>query len=300
MNAFSLNRNIQSVSIVIPAYNEENAIAQTVSELKDVLTKTTEISEFEILVIDDGSDDDTAEKAEKHGAKVFKHLENLGYGRSLKDGIAMAENDTVIITDADGTYPLNKIPELLIQYKRGYQMVVGERQGKHFSQSMFKRVLRLILKFLVEFTTGKKIPDINSGLRVFSKKEIMQFYNHLCDTFSFTTSATLAYFMTGKTIAYVPIAYHLRVGKTKVHIIKDSLRTLQFIINAILYYNPIKIFLIFVAILLIISMAGFLFSLITKLNIGYILGIICILCSVITFSIGLIAEQLRQLMLKNL
>ena len=106
-------------------------------------------------------------------------------------------------------------------------MVVGARTGPHYRESWSKEVLRYILKSLVEFTAGKPIPDINSGLRIFSRKVSMQFFARLCDTFSFTTGITLAYMMTMKYVVYIPVPYRKRSGESKIRLFRDTLRTLQ-------------------------------------------------------------------------
>ncbi len=286
------------ISIVIPAFNEENTITKTIEKIKEVLIPSG-IKEYEIIIVDDGSSDKTSELVQNSGAILVKHPHNIGYGNSLKSGIRKASFDTIIITDADDTYPLDRIPVLLKEYKNGFNMVVGKREGKNYEESFFKKILRSILKKLVEFTAGRKIPDVNSGLRVFSKKEVIPYFNTLCDGFSFTTSLTLAYMMTGKFVKYIPISYNRRRGKSKVHLLRDSLRTAQFIVEAILYYNPIKIFLFFSLTLIICALINFCFSFIWKLTSTYTLGIGCILLSILMFGIGLLAVLLKQIMHSN-
>ncbi len=284
-------------SIVIPAYNEENAIEDTVVRCKNIIEKYGD-SSSEIIVVDDSSSDGTYEKSKSLEVIVLRHPHNIGYGRSLKDGILKSSNDIIIITDADGTYPIESIPDLLEEYKKGFDMVVGARQGKNYHESFFKKRFRWILRFLVEFTAGRKIPDINSGLRIFSKSEITNFFDTLCDTFSFTTSLTLAYMMKGKFVKYIPIEYEKRIGKTKVKLFKDSTRTLQFIVEAILYYNPIKIFLVFDYILIIIGILNLILAFFTKLKIAYVMGIGSLLLAILIFSIGLVSIQIKQLISK--
>ena len=283
-------------SIIIPAYNEENAIMDTIHRCQAII-KEYGNPDSEVIVVDDSSSDDTYKKALSSDIKVLKHPHNIGYGRSLKDGILEAQNDTIIITDADGTYPIESIPDLLNEYNQGFDMVVGARMGKHYHESFFKKRFRWILRKLVEFTAGRKIPDINSGLRVFNKSEVVKFFDTLCDTFSFTTSLTLAYMMKGKFVKYIPIEYDKRIGETKVKLFKDSTRTLQFIVEAILYYNPIKIFIVFDYLLLFIAFVNLVIAFYTKLQIAYILGIGSILLAILIFSLGLLAIQLKQLIL---
>ena len=200
-------------SVVIPAYNEELTIAETIQACQRELPKTGQ--PYEILVVDDGSSDKTAEIAEAAGARVIRHLNNLGYGRSLKDGIRAATYDAIVITDGDGTYPIDQIPSLVQNYREGFNMVVGAREGKNYSESVKKRALRFILKHLVEFTAGRKIPDINSGLRIFSRREIAPYFSYLGNAFSFTTSITLAYMMNAMCIKYIPIKYREASRKNK-------------------------------------------------------------------------------------
>ena len=283
------------ISIIIPAYNEENAIENTINRCKAILKDFD--SKSEIIVIDDCSADKTLEIISAiKDIKVISHPHNIGYGHSLKDGIMAADNDIIVITDGDGTYPVEEIPNLYHEYSKGFNMVVGARKGKHYHESMTKMIFRKILKFLVEFTAGRKIPDINSGLRIFSRKEMLTYFDTLCDTFSFTTSMTLAYMMTGKYVKYIPISYDERVGKTKVKIFKDSLRTLQFIIEAILYYNPIKIYIVFSLLLLLIALPNLILAFFTRLKIAYIIGIGSILLSILNLSIGLLSVQLKQVL----
>lgn len=286
------------ISVVIPAFDEEAAIADTVRRIGEVLVASGEQG-YEIIVVDDGSTDRTGEIAAAHGARVLRKLQNLGYGNSLKLGIRAALHDTIVITDADGTYPIDSIPVLLAKYREGYHMVVGARTGEHYRESLIKSPLRRMLKWLVEFTAGRRIPDINSGLRVFSKADSIPFFDHLCDGFSFTTSITLGYMLRMKYVEYLPIPYHKRIGRTKVRLVRDSLRTLQFIVQAILYYNPMKIFLVLAMLTagigIVMVFAGFFFHLIT----AALLGVGGILAAVVVFALGLLGELLRQIWVKE-
>lgn len=286
------------ISVVIPAFNEESAIEETVRHVREVLDKVN-LSDGEIIVVDDGSTDRTGDIAEAAGARVLRKLQNMGYGNSLKLGIRAASHDTIVITDADGTYPIDEIPTLLAKYREGFHMVVGARTGENYHESIIKAPLRKILTWLVEFTAGRKIPDINSGLRVFSKEEALPFFDHLSEGFSFTTSITLGYMLKHKYVEYLPIPYHKRIGTTKVRLFRDSLRTLQFIVQAILYYNPMKIFLILAgvsaAIGVVMVFAGFFFKMLT----AALLGVGGILVAVVVFALGLLGELLRQIWVKD-
>lgn len=282
------------ISVVVPAYNEEEAIAPTVAAIRAMLDGAG-WTEGEIVVVDDGSTDATAERAAAAGARVVRHPANAGYGRSLKDGILAAKHDLIAITDADGTYPIDRIPGLAAKVEAGFDMAVGARQGEAYRESALKHPLRLLLKFLVEFTAGQKVPDPNSGLRVFRRRDIVEHFPALSQGFSFTTSATLAYMSTGKHVVYEPIPYAKRIGVTKVRLMRDSLRTLQFIVQAILFHNPLKLFL---CAALGAAAFGLLSAVAAAIAGGWVIWAFSLLgFAVAAFSclIGLLAEMMRQI-----
>lgn len=285
------------LSVVIPALNEAAAIEPTVRAVQAMFAAAG-LDAAEIVVVDDGSSDRTGELAAAAGATVVRHPHNIGYGRSLKDGIRAARYDTVVITDADGTYPIERIPDMLQAYAVGHDMVVGARTGEHYRGNVVKAPLRRILKFLVEYTAGRHIPDINSGLRMFDRRTVLPYFSHLCDTFSFTTSLTLAYMMTGRFVHYMPIAYHERIGSSKVRLFRESLRTLQYIVQAIIYYNPIKIFVLLSAVCLVLALVSTTLGVLLQIKSAFFLAVGSILVSIIVFSLGLLADLLRQIMIK--
>lgn len=229
------------VSVVIPAFEEERAVGAVLAEVRRVLTDAG--IEHELLVVDDGSADRTADVAGAGGAVVISHPENQGYGRSLKTGITHARHDLIAITDADGTYPPQCLPGLIRLADR-YHMVVGQRTGRVYSGGPGKRLGRIIFRGLAEFAAGRRIPDINSGARVFRRSEILPFFPSISTGFSFTTTATLVYLLNGMFVGYVPIDYHPRTGHSKVRYFRDTLRAVQIVVEAILRYNPIKVFLL--------------------------------------------------------
>jgi glycosyltransferase involved in cell wall biosynthesis len=283
------------ISVVIPALNEEAAIAETVIEVRNAL-EASGLGPYEIIVVDDGSSDATGRLAAEAGARLVSHPHNVGYGKSLKDGILAARHDTIVITDADRTYPIASIPDLLREYRRGFDMVVGARMGEHYRESIVKAPLRSALRAVVEFTANRKIPDINSGLRVFSRATASRYFSHLCDTFSFTTSMTLAYMMNSRFVHYVPIDYHERAGRTKVRLMRDSLRTMQYIIEAATYFNPLKIFTFFAFICLCFAGVSIVAAVALQLFSLFLLGVGSILLSVLVLALGLLAVLLKQIM----
>lgn len=291
-------RKTAGLSLVIPALDEEAGIQYTLAEGHRVL-QAAGISPYEIVVVDDGSQDGTAEAARLGGATVVRHPHNAGYGRSLKTGILSAKYDTIVISDADGTYPLDRIPDLLRRYSEGFDLVVGERSGAELNDSAIKGPLRATLCFLVEYAVGRKVPDVNSGLRVFSRETVVEHFDHLSNAFSFTTSMTLGYMMRGRFVAYEKIDYRARIGRTKVRLFRESLKTLQYIIQAIIYYNPLKLFLLASTICMALAAITIGFAFVFQVFSGFMLGVGIILVALIVFALGLLADLLRQILKKS-
>ncbi|MGE5537690.1 MAG: glycosyltransferase family 2 protein [Gemmatimonas sp.] len=283
------------LSVVIPALNEEEAITQTVTTAREVLERNG-IAPVEVIVVDDGSSDATGARAAAVGARVIRHPHNVGYGRSLKDGILAASYDTIAISDADGTYPLEDLPVLFAMKNAGYDMVVGARTGPYYQESMIKSPLRWVLRLIVEWTAGRRIPDINSGLRVFSRDITLRYFDRLCDTFSFTTSLTLAYMMNSRFVAYREIDYKKRIGHTRVRLFRDALKTLQFITEAAVYYNPLKIFTLLAFLCLVAATLSIAVGLITHFATLFMLGAGAILAGIIVLSLGFVCVLLKQIM----
>jgi glycosyltransferase involved in cell wall biosynthesis len=236
------------LSFIIPAYNEENRIEETLDAVYGQLTKTG--LDFEIIVVDDGSRDATRERAESHGhAKVISHPINTGYGSALKTGIIAAGYSWIGIVDADGTYEIELLNKLVETKKDGYHMVVAGRSNVLQLDRPIKRFFRRAYVWMLSALTGTQLQDPNSGFRIFDRELALTFFPFLCNTFSFTTSLTV--FAVGHSyfVKFIPSQYFERDGRSKVRHLRDSMRTLQLIVQGISYHNPVKIFLILAAIL---------------------------------------------------
>jgi glycosyltransferase involved in cell wall biosynthesis len=267
-------------SIILPACNEEPGIGSVLQSLKE------QYPDAEVIVVDDASTDRTAAIVKEYGVKLLQHQLNLGAGRSVKDGIEQAFSENIIMMDSDGTYPPEAITSLLAELDKGYDLVVGARRGPAYNGRVLKRMARFVFRCLAEFATGKRIPDINSGMRAFRRSDIRSYFPHLCNGFSLPTTMTLAYFFTGKKVVYVPIDYHKRLGHTKVKILRDSLRTLQYMTESIAHYNPLKLFLLLAFFSIIIGLLS-----IVWINVmGLFLGLFF---SVLLMGMGVAVEGIR-------
>ena len=230
---------LQACSVVIPAYHEEQGVGPVVEEIRRVLTAAG--VSHEILVVDDGSTDDTPRAAEEAGARVIRHEVKRGYGAAVKTGIRNAAYEVVVIIDADGTYPADRIPDLLARM-RAADMAVGARQGDKVHIPLVRRPAKWLLGRLANYVAGIAIPDLNSGLRAFRKSDAVALFSMLPDGFSLTTTITMATLMDGGNIAYLPIDYHPRKGRSKIQPIRDTLNFFALVARLALYFRPMRVF----------------------------------------------------------
>ncbi len=234
------NMEKKQVSVVIPVYNEEKTIVTTIEKIKAVL-KTVPVA-TEIIAVDDGSSDRSLQLLKGlAGLTVIHHLANKGYGAALKTGIKAAQGEYILITDADGTYPLESIPGLL-QYRGEYAMVVGARIGKQVQIPFFRRPAKWLLTKVANYIAGEKIPDINSGLRLFKKEVALEFWHLLPERFSFTITMTMSCHTKGYDVKYLPIDYYARTGKSTIRPFKDFIWFNKILLKLMLFFRPLKIF----------------------------------------------------------
>jgi len=231
-------------SVVVPCYNEENAILDTIKNIAVVLGVT---GEYELIIVDDGSTDSSpqilqAANQEFSMLRLLRHPVNRGYGASLKTGIRRAMSDVVIITDADGTYPIERIPEM-IEMSADADMVVGTRTAVgEVTYSFIRKIPKLFLKWYASWIAGQNIPDFNSGFRMLRKNIVEKFFNILPNGFSFTTTITLAMLTNYYDVKYLPIGYSQRIGKSKIKPVKDTLNFVQLIVRTGMYFAPLRVF----------------------------------------------------------
>jgi glycosyltransferase involved in cell wall biosynthesis len=229
----------RELTVVIPAFNEAQIIAEVLKGLQAQLDEHR--IEAEIIVVDDGSTDETAEVATRHGVIVLRHHSNRGYGAALKTGILSASHDIIAITDADGTYPPQFLPEML-DLIEDVDMVVGARRGANVHVPVIRRLPKWVLNGLANYVTGTRIPDINSGLRVFRRSIVLQYLHVLPDQFSFTTTITMAMLCDRYAVRYISIDYHQRTGKSKI-VPWDAGVFAVLILRMAVLFRPLRVFL---------------------------------------------------------
>ncbi len=277
------------VSVVMPAYNEAGMVGPQIEKVREVMDRTN--CPYELIVVDDGSTDATAEVVRQHDVVLISKRYNRGYGAALKTGIAAARYEWILIIDADGTYPSESIPELL-QALPEYDMVVAARTGKCVHIPLIRRPMKWVLGRLANYLAGQTIPDLNSGLRVFRKSLAEHFQHLLPSGFSFTSTITMSMLLNDYRVLYVPIDYHKRVGLSKVR----ALHVYDFllvILRTAIYFNPLRFFLPLGAVFFVGGLA----------KLGYDVwrwrfspnGPLLIVAALIIWAVGLLSDQISRI-----
>ena len=225
--------------LLIPAFNEEGAIADVLAEARAVI-EGADLA-VELLVVDDGSTDATASRAAGAGARVIELPRNMGYGAALKEGIRRAASDRIVIADADGTYPLDRLPEL-IEALDDAEMAVGARVGTSVAAPLIRRPGKWIVRRLAEYITGFEVPDFNSGLRAFHRSLALRYLHLLPDGFSFTTTITVASLCDGLRVRWLPIDYRARVGRSKLGA-ADFPGFIMLLLRLSIFFRPLRVFI---------------------------------------------------------
>lgn len=284
-------------SIIVPAYNEATGVEAVLKQLLSVCRRPGD--DVEVIVVNDGSTDGTAGKITALNLPIIliNKPHNRGYGAALKTGILRASHDMVVITDADGTYPNERIPELMALATQGnHDMVVGARTGANVKIPLIRKPAKWFITRLAAYLAERKIPDLNSGLRIMKKEVVKRFFNILPDGFSFTTTISLAMLTNGLSVEYVPIDYHKRAGRSKIKPLQDTLNFIQLIIRTVLYFNPLKIFIPFAFMLVVLAAALFFGS---WLWLDRVLDVTCgivLMTAVMVLSIGMLADLIDKRM----
>lgn len=285
----------EGLSIIIPVYNEETAIRKTLNDLQAILLESG-IGPYEILVVDDGSSDHSAREIRNAEVpcRLLAHKTNRGYGAALKTGLRQAVYDAIAITDADQTYPNDKIPEMYASYRQQQlDMLVGSRTGRHVTYPFIKKIPKFFIVALANYIAGTKIPDINSGLRIFDKEIALKFFNLYPAGFSFTITITMSLLCRGYDVDYLAIDYFARTGTSKIAPVKDTLEFFSLLSKIAVFFNPLKFFMPFVGFLALISVGAFIRDVFIAFNLSQSAVLFPIL-TVLIFFMGLIADMISK------
>ena len=279
------------VSVIVPAYNEAAIIGKITLEISRVLEQTDYT--FEVLVIDDGSTDGTAEAAEEAGARVIRHPYNIGNGAAIKAGIRQANGVVVLMMDADGQHNPEDIPRIL-QYTRSFDMVVGAR-ARASKTDLHRDLANKIYNAAASYVCNRKIEDLTSGFRAVRADIAKRFVYLLPNTFSYPSTITLAIIRAGHSLKYVPIVTNRRVGRSKIHLIRDGVRFLTIILRIAVFFSPLRVFVPISGLLFLLGFGWYIYAVFLGGRSFPPTSIVVMLTSVIIFFMGLVSEQITQL-----
>jgi len=282
---------VQSVSIILPAKNESAALTALLPQLRQ------QFSEWEIIVVDDGSTDDTIAVCNAHRVTVISHPYSMGNGAAIKSGARAAKGDIFVFMDADGQHQPQDIARLLEPLSHGYDMVVGARDrqsqaGAHraFANGFYNR--------LSSWVVGHSIKDLTSGFRAVKAAKFRKFLYLLPNGFSYPTTITMSFFRAGFTVAYVPIVAPKRIGRSHVRIVRDGVRFLLIIFKIGTLHSPLKIFLPVSLSFFIVGLGHYLYTLITVHRLTN-MSVLLVIAAMMTFLMGLMSEQITSLNYKD-
>lgn len=276
-----------SLSIILPAKNEADSLLKLLPKL------TTLYKDAEIIVVNDGSDDDTLDVCGKHNVKVVSHPYSKGNGASIKSGARAATGSILVFMDADGQHKPMYIAALLDELNNGYDMVIGSRDNTSHA-SLPRYIANVVYNKFASYMSGHKIKDLTSGFRAVKAEFFNQFLYLLPNGFSYPTTITMAFFRSGYSVKYIPIECPERIGNSHIKLIKDGAKFLLIIFRLTCLYSPLKIF---APISITLFMTGLSYYAYTYLYAGRFtnMSILILLTSIIVFLIGLLSEQITFL-----
>jgi glycosyltransferase involved in cell wall biosynthesis len=280
-----------SISIVIPAYNEETAIGSVIEGLKSI-----DIS-AEIIVVDDGSTDKTRDIVSRAKVKVIRHPYNKGYGAALKTGIREATGRVICFFDADNQHRIEDLKEML-RYVGEYDSVLAMRTADSHVP-VLRRPGKKVLQWVANFLANRRIPDLNCGLRAFKREVLVRIMHILPDGFSFSTTTTIAMYKMGYTIKWVLVTTNPRIGKSTVKQLKHGIETIMLITRLITLFDPLRVFL---PISLLLVGSGIVYQLVLMVLYGFHIAggsVLSVLAGILIFFFGVLADQISAMRLES-
>ena len=277
-----------ALSIILPCFNEAASLKTLLPLLKQ------HYAEAEIVLVDDGSTDDSADIAQQMDIIVVKHPYRMGNGASIKSGARAATGKTLVFMDADGQHHPQDIALLLKELDKGYDMVVGARSrvsqasiGRWWANSFYNQI--------ASWMTGHKIQDLTSGFRAVNAEKFKEFLYLLPNSFSYPTTVTMAFFRTGYSVSYIPIVAAKRIGKSHINPLKDGTRFLLIILKIGTLYSPLKLFFPLSFSFFSLGLGYYLYTYFTSGRFTN-MGMLLLISALLIFLIGLVSEQITQLL----
>jgi glycosyltransferase involved in cell wall biosynthesis len=276
-------------TIVIPARNEAVGLGHILPELH------SRFPTLEILVVDDGSTDETTEVCRSYGVRVVSHAYSMGNGAAVKTGAREARGEILITLDADGQHDPADVPRLVEKYAQGYQMVVGARVTEpRIGAGSHRNLANALYNRFASWMVGHRVADLTSGFRVVDAAKFRKFLYLLPNGFSYPTTITMSFFRSGYAVGYVPITAGKREGNSHVRLLRDGVRFLLIIFKIGVLYSPMKLFFPVSASLLFGGLANYIHTYLTDARFTN-MSTLLLLAGLITFLVGLVSEQITSL-----
>jgi len=279
------------ISIVIPVFNEAANLGKLLAKINAL-----KLPGAEIVVIDDGSTDDSSRVALQAGATVVRHPYNIGNGAAIKSGIRAARGKRLVFMDGDGQHKPEDIPKLLSEAQK-YHMVVGAR-SKGSKLRFHRNVANIVYNLLASYVTQFRVKDLTSGFRVLERLDALRFIDLLPNTFSYPTTLTLAFLRSGLTIKYLPIQTLYRSGSSKISLVTDGVRFLLIITKIATLFSPFRVFLPVSFLFFAVGMANYLYTYLLQGRLTN-MSVFMWTTAVIIFMLGLISEQIASLRMER-
>lgn len=287
-----MNDIANNISVVIPAKNEGNGLKLLLPKIKD------KYPDAEIIVVNDGSTDDTGEICRQYDISQVSHPYSMGNGAAIKSGVRAATGDIIVFMDADGQHDVNDIERMIEKLKQGYEMVVGARTFDSHA-SLLRRYANLVYNKLASFMTGYKIEDLTSGFRVAKRDKFIKFLYLLPNGFSYPTTSTMAFFRSALPVGYVDIQAGDREGKSHIRLFRDGLRFFIIIVKIGALFSPMRLFLPISAMLFMLGVSYYIYTY-TVYDRFTNMSALILLASLFIFLMGIMAEFLSSLHYKEI
>jgi glycosyltransferase involved in cell wall biosynthesis len=291
MPSINFMANCYELSIVIPVFNEANNLAALIGKVQAL-----KLTQSEIIVVDDGSTDRTADIALNAGANVIRHPYNIGNGAAVKSGIRAARGKLIVLMDGDGQHQPEDIPKLLAEAEN-YHMIVGAR-SKGSKTRFHRNVANLAYNVLASYVTQFRVKDLTSGFRILTRLDALRFIDLLPNTFSYPTTLTLAFLRSGLTVKYVPIQTLYRSGQSKISLVTDGIRFMLIIVKIATLFSPFRVFLPVSLSFFTVGLANYLYTYVTQGRLTN-MSVFMWTSAVIIFMLGLVSEQIASLRMER-